>query len=156
MDIPTQRVEEFLHQRIPLAKAMNCRVIDSTHDAMSINTPRFANTVEGQTLFAGSIMTVGVFASWTLLQIALRRLDYLPITQLINSKWSIISSPVSASSEFNAHCSLPSDKEWQQFLRMLSRKGSATVALNVSLEDKSKIATLTCEYEARDLDQQQR
>lgn len=155
MDIPTQRVEEFLHQRIPLAKAMNCRVIDSTRDAMSINTPRFANTVEGESLFAGSIMTVGVFASWTLLQVALRRLDYLPETLLMNSKWNIITSPISASTEFIARCSLPSDKEWQQFLRMLSRKGSASVVLKVSLEDEYKIANLTCEYKTRDLDQRQ-
>jgi len=155
MDIPLQRVEEFLHQRIPLAKAMNCKVIDSTRDTISIGAPRFANTVEGETLFGGSMMTVGVFASWTLLQIALRRLDYLPDAQLYKSKWSLISSPVPTSSEFVARCALPSDKEWQQFLRMLSRKGSSTVVLNISLEDEFEIANLTCEYETRDLDQRQ-
>jgi len=152
MDIPLNRVEEFLHQRIPLAKAMNCKVIESSRSSLSIQAPRFANTVEGETLFGGSMMTVGVFASWTLLQIALRRLDYLPDAQLQKSKWRLISSPVSHSSKFIALCSLPSDKEWQQFLRMLSRKGNALISLNVSLKDEHEMATLSCEYETRDLD----
>jgi len=154
MDIPIQRVEEFLHQRIPLAKAMNCQVKESTREEIVLSAPRFANTVEGETLFGGSMMAVAAFASWTLLQISLRRLDYLPDAQLSRSKWSMAAAPAAGSIEFMARC-LPPDKEWQQFLRMLSRKGEATVALEVRLENDLQLATLSCEYETRDLDQSQ-
>lgn len=154
MEIPLQRVEEFLHQRIPLSKAMNCQVIECTNDSIAIRAPKFANTVEGESLFSGSVITLASLSAWTLLQVSLRRLDYVPEIDLVKSKWIREDDPELDSDGFAARCSLPEDKEWQQFLRMLSRKSQANVTLSIESSGAHRaIGTLTCEFEARDLDQ---
>ncbi|MCH6255421.1 YiiD C-terminal domain-containing protein [Puniceicoccaceae bacterium K14] len=153
MELPLQRVEEFLHNRIPLSKALNCQILECRNSSISIRVPKFTNTVEGEQLFPGSAMAVSSLTAWTLLQVALRKLDYLPDIKLIKANWQASEDPDLESSGLAAHCNLPYDKEWQQFLRMLSRKAEATISLVTKTNGSSNgIGTFTCEFEVRDLD----
>lgn len=153
MELPLQRVEEFLHNRIPLSKALNCQVIECSNNAISIRVPKFTNTVEGDQLFPGSAMAVSSLTAWTLLQITLRKLDYLPEIKLVKATWKGDEDADLESSGLAAHCNLPCDKEWQQFLRMLSRKAEANISLVTTTNGSvNGIGTFTCEFEARDLD----
>ena len=93
-------------------------------------------------------------AAWTLLQVTLRQLEYVPEVAMTKSKWVRNEHPDLDSDGMAARCSLPEDKVWQQFLRMLSRKGNAHTTLTVETTGSlNNIGTLTCEFEARDLDQ---
>lgn len=153
MELPLKRVEEFLHQRIPLSKALNCTVEACSNDSLSLSFPKFANTIEQDRYFDGCLSLLGALAAWTLAQVTLRRLDYEPATRIVRSEWISLQPAVYEMTTIRAVCSLPGDREWQQFLRMLSRKAVATVALQCSLENEAGlVAKLTCELEAHDLD----
>lgn len=153
MDLPIQRVEEFLHNRIPLSKALNCQIIECNNSSISVRVPKFTNTVEGEQLFPGSAMAVSSLTAWTLLQVTLRKLDYLPDIKLVKASWKGSDDPDLESSGLAARCKLPCDKEWQQFLRMLSRKAQASISLVTTTNgSNNEIGTFTCEFEARDLD----
>ncbi|MEM9160368.1 MAG: YiiD C-terminal domain-containing protein [Verrucomicrobiota bacterium] len=155
MELPLKRVEEFLHQRIPLSKAMNCQVQECAKNSITLFVPKFANTVENDRFFYGGLSTLGTLNAWTLAQVALRRLDYEPDIRLLKADWKFNQEPSVEATEIRSICKLPSDKEWQQCLRMLSRKAQANITLKSDiLEENKRIATVTCEFQATDLDHQ--
>lgn len=153
MELPPKRVEEFLYQRIPLAKAINCQVIESSNKHITLLVPKFANTVRDDDFSDLCAVTLCKLAAWTFLQVALQRLDYSPLLSLDKASWSKKREIDSNAESVTATCQLPKDKEWQQFLRMLSRKARATAYMNATISDElGETATLSCQYSARDLD----
>ncbi len=153
MDLPTKRVEEFLHQRIPLSKTLNCQVMTVSDKHLRLSFPKFANTVEGEAYSDVAATALCQLTGWTFLQVSLQRLDYKPLISQTKSSWQKRREIDSNSGTVYAECELPEDKPWQQFLRMLSRKARARVTIETTLKDElGETATLTLEYEARDLD----
>lgn len=153
MDLPLKRVEEFLHTRIPLSKAIGCQALQATDKTITLSAPKIGNTILDQDFSDLSALTLCKLASWTFLQVSLQRLDYRPYTSLRHSEFSKTREIDTNSPTISATCQLPSDKEWQQFLRMLSRKARAKIKLQAHLSDTlGETATLTCEYDTRDLD----
>ncbi len=153
MELLNKRVEEFMHQRIPLSKAMNCKVLECNNNSITLNAPKFANTVEGDHLYGGSFLSLGLLAAWTLLHVSLRRLDYEPLAKLLKAEWKTLPEYNELGESITAKSQLPSDKEWQQFLRMLSRKARSKLTLETKLlEGDACLAVLSCDYQAIDLD----
>lgn len=153
MELPQKRVEEFLHQRIPLSKAINCQVVDSSDKAITLSIPKFVNTVTDEAFSDLSALTLGKLVSWAFLQISLQRLNYKPLTTASKVVFAKHREIDRNANTLTAHCQIPSDKEWQQFLRMLSRKARANVTVVASISDElGETATLTCDYDTRDLD----
>lgn len=138
---------------IPLAKTLNVQVVESSHRHVVLKAPRFTNTVEGSRFSDLAASNIGQLASWTLLQVALRQLDYQPDLQLNKLDWKCDRPQGDTSDGVTATCELPGDKEWQQCLRMLTRKAQSTAQLETALSDgNGTFATLTSEYLAYDLD----
>ncbi|MBD5781819.1 YiiD C-terminal domain-containing protein [Pelagicoccus sp. NFK12] len=153
MELPLKRVEEFLHTRVPLSKAINCQVVEATDKALKLSAPKFVNTVTDDGFSDTSVLNLCNLASWAFLQISLQRLNYKPFTSLTQANLSKNREIDSNSGNIYATCTLPGDKEWQQFLRMLSRKARAKVSLVTTLSDElGETSKLTCEYDTRDLD----
>lgn len=153
MELPPKRVEEFLHQRIPLSKAFNCKIVENTNKHVVLSIPKFANTVEDNLFSDLASISLGKLATWTLMYVSLQRLDYKPQMSLERSDWKKTRETSITATTLTATCSLPKDKEWQQFLRMLSRKAQAIVSVSAILtDDAGEIGTLSCEYNTRDLD----
>lgn len=153
MELPLKRVEEFLHNRIPVSKAISCEVIEASDKTLKLSAPKIGNTVMDEDFSDLSGLTLCKLASWAFLQVSLQRLNYKPFTSLSHAGLTKSREIDSNSSTIFATCSLPSDKEWQQFLRMLSRKARAKVSLVTTLSDElGETSTLTCEYDTRDLD----
>lgn len=153
MELPLKRVEEFLHTRVPLSKAMSCQVVEANDKLLRLSAPKFANTVTDEDFSDTSILNLCNLASWAFLQIALQRLNYKPLTSLSQASLAKGREIDSNSSKIFATCTLPGDKEWQQFIRMLSRKARAKVTLTTSLSDElGETAKFICEYTTRDLD----
>ncbi|MDQ8186091.1 YiiD C-terminal domain-containing protein [Pelagicoccus sp. SDUM812002] len=153
MELPLNRVEEFLHTRIPLSKAINCQVVEATDKSLKLSAPKFVNTVTDDGFSDTCVLNLCNLASWAFLHISLQRLNYKPFTSLTQANLGKTREIDSNSNHIYATCSLPSDKEWQQFLRMLSRKARAKISLVTILSDKlGETSKLTCEYDTRDLD----
>lgn len=153
MELPLKRVEEFLHNRVPLSRAINCQVVEATDKSLKLSAPKFVNTVTDDAFSDTSVLNLCNLASWAFLQISLQRLNYKPFTSLTQATLAKHREIDSNSHHIYAVCSLPSDKEWQQFLRMLSRKARAKVSLVTTLSDAlGQTSTLACDYDTRDLD----
>lgn len=153
MELPVKKVEEFLHTRIPFSKAINTQVIEASDKSLSLSVPKFVNTVTDESFSDVSTVALCELAAWAFLQVSLQRLDYKPFTPLSTSSFKKMREIDSNSQRIVATCTLPADKEWQQFLRMLSRKARARVTLQTTLaDDLGDTAVLTSEYDARDLD----
>ncbi len=153
MDLPLKRVEDFLHQKIPLAKVLNCQITESSNRQLSLLVPRFVNTVEDNDFSDLCVVTICQLSAWTFLQVALLRLDYKPLLSLEQVSWKRKRALDPSSNALTATCSQPNDKEWQQFLRMLSRKARGQANLTAILSDElGELAVLNCEYMVRDLD----
>lgn len=153
MELPTQRVEEFLHSRIPVSKAINCQVLEASDKSLTLSSPKFLNTVIDEGFSELTAFALCKLASWAFLQVSLQRLDYKPYTPIVQATFSKTREFDSNSQSLTATCSVPSDKEWQQFLRMLSRKARSKVALTATLSDElGEVCSLVSEFDARDLD----
>lgn len=153
MELPLRRVEEFLHNRIPLSKTINCKVEEATHKTLVLSAPKFANTVSDVRFSDSSVFNLCNLASWAFLHISLQRLNYKPFTSLTSYSLTKTREIDSNSPSIYATCTLPSEKDWQQFLRMLSRKSRAKINLIATLSDKlGATSVLTSEYDTRDLD----
>lgn len=153
MDLPPKRVEEFLHQRIPIAKAINCQVLDASDKCLTLALPKFVNTVADEEYSDLSLVTLCKLSSWAFLQVSLQRLDFRPLTSLSHAAFSKRREIDPNTHSIRSTCCLPGEREWQQFLRMLSRKARARVCLMATLsDDLGDTSALTCEYDTRDLD----
>lgn len=153
MELPHTRVEEFLHSRIPVSKAISCQVLEANDKTLKLSVPKIGNTTMDGEFSDVVAVTLCQLASWAFLQVSLQRLNYKPFTSLGHFELAKSREIDSNSETLFATCSLPNDKEWQQFLRMLSRKARASVSLTATLSDGLGITSkLTCEYDTRDLD----
>ncbi|MBC2606828.1 YiiD C-terminal domain-containing protein [Pelagicoccus albus] len=153
MELPIKRIEEFLHNRIPVSRTIDCRVVEADGKSLKLSLPKISPNLKDEDFSDLSGLTLCQLTAWAYLQVTLQRLNYKPFTSLTSCSFKKNREIDSNSSTIFASCTVPCDKEWQQFLRMLSRKARAKVSLEVNLSDElGETATLTCEYDTRDLD----
>ena len=124
MDI--KAVESYLHQNIPVTRAMGITVSGFDDCSVTLNAPLQPNLNHRHTAFGGSIATLGILAGWSLLYIRLQQYPVMPRIVIQHSSTDFIAA---AETGFSASCVVPSDKVWQRFIETLQRKQRSRIRL---------------------------
>jgi thioesterase domain-containing protein len=150
VDIPVspQLLEQFLHQQIPLSRAMGVSAIDVTAESVQLSAPLAPNLNHRATVFGGSASSVAILAAWSLLHVRLR--DSFPSVSIVIQRQSMsYNRPIHGT--FAARASLAQPAEWPRFLRLLTRRGKARISVASTLEyDGEQVAFFSGDFVAFD------
>jgi thioesterase domain-containing protein len=129
-------LEQYLHERIPLSKAMGVTVVSVQDDGVILRAPLEPNINHRETVFGGSASALALLAAWSLLHSRLRS-EGTPARLVIQRNTMEYERPIAG--EFTAKSSLESPADWQQFTRMLARKGRARITVSSVLEHAGQV-----------------
>lgn len=124
------RLEDYLHRQIPLSAAMQASVQSCGTGSVTLSAPREPNINHKSTVFGGSASALAILAAWSLLHLRLVA-EGLDCEVVIQSNTMDYQRPIHG--RFTATSSLPPSADWATFLRMLTRKGLARIAVQSTL-----------------------
>ena len=139
-------VERYLHEHIPLSKAMAVSVASVEPNEVVLRAPLAPNINHRETVFGGSASALAILAAWSLLHARLRS-EGLASRLVIQRNTMEYEHPILG--DFTARASLERPEHWHQFTRMLARKGKARITVCSVLEHAGHIVgRLTGEFVA--------
>lgn len=141
-----QAVQQYLHDHIPLSKAMQVEVLSVKPDEVVLSAPLAPNINHKETVFGGSASAVAILAAWSLLHTKLK-------STAINSQLVIQSNTMNyllpINGTFTARSFIEGAADWSRFVRMLERKGRARITVTAVLEyEGQQVGRLTGDFVA--------
>jgi len=128
--------EKYLHDHIPLSKAMQVSVVSISEDAVVLSAPLAPNINHRDTVFGGSASAVAILAAWSLLQTRLQSAGIIS-RLVIQSNTMDYHLPILG--EFTARAFIEQADAWQRFVAMLKRKGKARISVSSVLEQGGQL-----------------
>jgi thioesterase domain-containing protein len=99
--------------------------------------PLQPNINHRETAFGGSISALAMLAAWSLLHTRLRH-ERVAARLVIQRNTVDYERPIAG--EFIATATVATELQWQDFLRMLGRKGKARIVVSATLEHAGLVA----------------
>jgi thioesterase domain-containing protein len=124
-------LEHYLHDHIPLSKAMAASVQTIEAWLVILRAPLAPNINHRETVFGGSASALAILAAWSLLHTRMRR-DGIGGRLVIQRNSMEYELPIAG--EFTARASLAQPEAWGQFIRTLARRGKARVTVVAVLD----------------------
>lgn len=133
----TKSLEEYLHEHIPLSKAMQASVIEANPNKVILSAPLLPNINHIGTAFGGSESAAAILAAWSLLHV---RLDSVatPCTIIIQRHSIDYEQPVSK--DFTAQAHLTKPEGWERFIRTLEAHGRARINISSIIKSDAQQA----------------
>ena len=143
--LPTE-LEQYLHEHIPLSKAMAVSVASVDQDEVILGAPLGPNINHRETVFGGSASALAILAAWSLLHTRLRS-EGIACRLVIQRNTMEYEKPIAGA--FTARSALVEPGRWQHFTRMLARMGKARISVVSVLEHAGQpVGRLTGEFVA--------
>ncbi len=133
----SNELENYLHEHIPLSKAMAVSVVEAGPDAVVLSAPLAPNINHRETVFGGSASALATLAAWALLHVRLRAEGFTS-RLVIQRNTMEYDRPIDGA--FTARASVDQVRDWSRFIRMLSRKGRARIGVASVLEYHGRVA----------------
>lgn len=130
-------LETYLHDHIPLSRAMAVRVVSILDDKVVLAAPLGPNINHRDTVFGGSASAVAILSAWSLLHLRLVAAGQ-PSRLVIQRNSMEYLAPISG--DFTATATLDPDGSWDGFLKMLTRRGIARITVGAELHYQGKVA----------------
>ena len=127
----------YIHEHIPLSKAMAVSVVAVEDDAITLQAPLEPNLNHRQTVFGGSASALAILASWALLHV---RLQAAGIADRLVIQRNTIEYRHPILGQFTARSMLERPDAWRQFTVMLARRGRARITVVAVLEHMGRVA----------------
>ena len=124
-------LEAYLHEHIPLSRAMQVSVVQASYDTVKLAAPLTPNINHRETVFGGSASAVAILAAWTILYVRLRE-EGLYSRVVIQHNQVNYDKPIAG--DFQAIAKLGDDERWQKFLKQLRRHHRARISVTSLLE----------------------
>lgn len=139
-------LERYLHDQIPLSRAMGLRVIEAGAERVVVEAPLEPNLNHRATAFGGSVSASAIVAGWTSVHLRLRH-EGLSFRTVIHESRVRFDAPIRG--PFRAIASRVDDEAWVRFTQALKRHGMARIRLDVPVEaDGARAAILHGSYVA--------
>jgi thioesterase domain-containing protein len=127
--------EKYLHEQIPITRAMGVRVVAHDENGFVIEAPVALNSNHLRTAFGGSINAIATLAAYGLLWLELREQD----AHVVVAESSIrFLRPVRKT--IRAICLRPDPEKLAAFHTTFGDKGKARIALRVQVVEEGQIA----------------
>ena len=130
-------LETYLHDHIPLSRAMAVRVVSLADSKVVLGAPLGPNINHRDTVFGGSASALAILSAWSLLHLRLLAAGQ-PSRLVIQRNSMEYLAPISG--DFTATAMLGPDGGWDGFLKMLTRRGLARITVGAELDYQGKIA----------------
>lgn len=130
-------LERYLHQHIPLSRAMGVVVMAADADAVVLAAPLAPNINHRDTVFGGSAAAVALLAGWSLLYL---RLNAESIAHRIVVQRSTMEYLQPIGDAFTAVARLHDGERWERFRDSLQRRRRARVEVTARLEQAGALA----------------
>ena len=123
-------LEAYLHEHIPLSRAMGVRVASVGVAGLELAAPLAPNLNHHRTAFGGSIASLAVLTGWACLHLRLR--EAVPRASLVIQKSDFAYlKPILG--DFTAFSPVPTEREWGRLLGALERKGRGRITLGAEV-----------------------
>jgi thioesterase domain-containing protein len=136
-----RELETYLHEHIPLSKAMAVSVVELSPERARLRAPLAPNINHRDTVFGGSASALAILACWSLLLGRMRSAG-VDARLVIQRNTTTYLLPIAG--EFSATATLASPEAWAVFERTLARKRRARIAVSAVLEYEGRTA---CHFE---------
>jgi thioesterase domain-containing protein len=120
-------LQKYLHERIPISKAMGVEVLEATVDGVKLAAPLSPNINHRETVFGGSASAVAILSAWSLLYL---RLKYENINSRIVIQRSTMTYEHPITDLFTASSVVCDPSVWLKFITTLKRKNRARIKIN--------------------------
>lgn len=138
-------LQTYLHDHIPLSRAMGVRVVAALPGHVELAAPLGPNINVHGTAFGGSVSTLGVLAAWSALHLRLEA-EAIDCQLVIHRSQIDYLAPIAG--DFTASATLD-EAGWPGFAHMLSRRGKARLTVVAELMLGGQVAArLTGEFVA--------
>jgi len=124
-------LERYLHEHIPLSKAMQVSVVGVQTDGVTLRAPLAPNINHRETVFGGSASAVAILAGWAFLHTRLVGAG-LPSRLVIQRNTMNYELPIAGS--FTARSFIQTPAAWESFVLTLKRRGRARLTVSCILE----------------------
>ncbi len=113
-------LQDYLHQHIPLSRAMAVSVAEASLQRVVLSAPLAPNINHRETVFGGSASAVAILAAWSMLHLKLsaQNLGSRLVIQRNTMEYEL---PIDGS--FTAVAEAPTEQAWRAFVRMFERRG---------------------------------
>ena len=146
MDFNVATVEEYLHNHIPISKAMGITVVNIEPDMLVLKAPIALNINHRETVFGGSASAVAILSAWSLIHTKLLE-EGMQSRLVIQKSTMQYIKPIE--DDFTATCKIDDSKVWERFIKILKRKGISRINLKAFLTCKGEVvADFTGDYVA--------
>ncbi|MEO5721696.1 MAG: YiiD C-terminal domain-containing protein [Chthoniobacterales bacterium] len=125
--------EKFLHEKIPLTRAMGLRVVGNDSGGFTIEAPIALNSNHLGTAFGGSINAVATLAGYGLLWLEIQE---TPADIIIRESSIRFLHPIRT--VIRARCARPETKDLLGFHESLRISGKARISLSVGVEENGR------------------
>jgi len=129
--LDANELEQYLHEHIPLSKAMQVSVVEAGPELVRLVAPLAPNINHRETVFGGSASAVAILAAWTILYIRLQKVGLYSRVVIQRNQMSY-DKPVAG--DFAACTQMVDDVRWQKFVKLLRRHHRARISVTSVLE----------------------
>lgn len=133
----TRELERYLHEHIPLSRAMAVTVVTATPQEVCLAAPLAPNINHRDTVFGGSAAALAMLAAWSLLHVRLEA-EGRAARLVIQRNTMEYERPIPG--DFIARARLAETQSWAQFSRLLARRGKARIGVAAALEYAGQVA----------------
>ena len=128
---------QYIHEHIPLSKALGVSVVSVEDDAVTLQAPLEPNLNHRHTVFGGSASALAILASWALLHV---RLQSEGIADRLVIQRNVMEYQHPILGQFTARSMLERPEGWKPFTDMLARRGKARITVLAVLEHMGRVA----------------
>ena len=118
MDIAA--LQKYLHEHIPLSRAMEVEVVEATDSGVTLAAPLAPNINHRETVFGGSASAVAILSAWALMYLRLEK-EQLNVRIVIQKNTMTYERPIT--NRFTASAAIADAAAWRRFADALKRKG---------------------------------
>ncbi len=130
-----RELEQFLHEHIPLSKAIGIKVQVSNAERVVLSAPLTPNLNHQSTVFGGSASAVAILAAWALVYVRLRQAG-LQGRLVIQKNTMTYERPIA--DKFIASSSVGDPSAWTKFQEVFKRKQRARISIKVTIRCKGE------------------
>jgi thioesterase domain-containing protein len=120
-------LQKFLHEHIPLSKAMEVEVLDATTMGVKLSAPLAPNINHRRTVFGGSASALAILSAWALIYLRLED-ENLKRRVVIQRSNMTYERPMTGS--FTASSAITDEAAWRRFVSTLKRKDRARIKIS--------------------------
>jgi thioesterase domain-containing protein len=139
-------LEQYLHDHIPLSKAMAVEVVAAADTGVTLAAPLAPNINHRETVFGGSASAVAILSAWTLMYLRLKS-EELNVRIVIQKNTMTYERPITG--RFTASAAISDPAAWRRFADTLKRKSRGRVTVrSVLCQNTEKVGEFEGDFVA--------